>query len=251
MLRMGTNNPAFDKNSWITALNTSESGVCNQGKALSYKPLPGVKHRQGRVFCVEPGPSTYKRLEEAASTLGWDGMGLTTVQGAVSDTDGVALFPNVQFGVEWFGLSTCSGKSKASDDCVEVPAYQLDTFTAKHVVDKSVPIDILSIDTEGSDFTVMKSGLETIKQASYLEFEFHQQGNWNNQNLADAIEYVDELGFTCYWAGVGGLTRITECWLDVYGSFHSWSNVACVNRNNGSLLNIMETLFQQCLDRMK
>ena len=58
-------------------------------------------------------------------------------------------------------------------------------------IEKSVSIDVLSINTEGYDFTVLKSGREAIQQASSLGFEFHEVGNWSNQYLADAIKYLD------------------------------------------------------------
>ena len=54
---------------------------------------------------------------------------------------------------------------------------------------------------------------------------------------------MDELGFTCYWAGRGELWRITGCWQTHYGGAF-WSNVACANRRLApSLLQTMETVF--------
>ena len=58
-----------------------------------------------------------------------------------------------------------------------------------------------------------------------------------------AIDYLDEIGFTCYWAGRGELWRITQCWQRHYGGVF-WSNVACAHRRLApSLLEKMETVF--------
>ena len=62
-----------------------------------------------------------------------------------------------------------------------------------------------------------------------------------------AIDYLDEIGFTCYWAGHGELWRINGCWQSHYeGTF--WSNVACANRRLAPLLlEEMENLFLHTL----
>ena len=50
-------------------------------------------------------------------------------------------------------------------------------------------------------------------------------------------------GFTCYWASSTYLWRITECYFDVYETWHGWSNVACVHRSYTKLSNRMENRF--------
>ena len=58
---------------------------------------------------------------------------------------------------------------------------------------------------------------------------------------------MDELGFTCYWAGRSELWRITGCWQPHYGGAF-WSNVACANRRLApSLLERMERVFLDTL----
>ena len=61
--------------------------------------------------------------------------------------------------------------------------------------------------------------------------------------LKSAIDYLDEIGFTCYWAGSEELWRITDCWHPHYDGIY-WSNVACANRRLVPVLvQKMETLF--------
>ena len=60
------------------------------------------------------------------------------------------------------------------------------------------------------------------------------------------MRLLDGKGFTCYWAGIKKLWRITDCYLDWY-DWHGWSNVACVHRSQIELVGIMEGLFNRTL----
>jgi hypothetical protein len=66
--------------------------------------------------------------------------------------------------------------------------------------------------------------------------------------LKSVIDYMNGIGFTCYWAGRSELWRITDCWQPHYdGSF--WSNVACAHRQLAPvLLERMETLFLKTIE---
>jgi hypothetical protein len=65
------------------------------------------------------------------------------------------------------------------------------------------------------------------------------------QPIKIAVEHLDDIGFTCYWAGKGELWRITGCWQPQFRGAY-WSNVACANRQLApSLLRIMESIFQK------
>lgn len=61
---------------------------------------------------------------------------------------------------------------------------------------------------------------------------------------------MDELGFTCYWAGRGELWRITGCWQLLYGGAFR-ANVACANRQLAPfLLQKMETVFLETVSTL-
>ena len=111
-------------------------------------------------------------------------------------------------------------------------------------------IDLLSVDVEGYDWDVLLGGDATLKRVNYLEFEYHQVGNWPNHQLSTAIDKLKGQGFVCYWAGAfGQLWRISDCWQEYY-NLHYWSNVACVNVNQPSVETMaqrMEELFLQTL----
>ena len=98
-------------------------------------------------------------------------------------------------------------------------------------------VDILSIDTEGTDPHVIFAGTETLKKTRYLEFEVHRdlEGTpWATTTLQSVIEFLDNLQFDCFWAsGKGELFKITQCWNEQYeADSHCWSNVVCVKRGD-------------------
>lgn len=132
--------------------------------------------------------------------------------------------------------------------CQKVNMYTLDHYMNNVAKKKADTIHLLSIDVEGFDFDVMLGGKETLQRTAYLEFEYNWMGSWKEQKLADAIKYLNQFDFTCYWAGREKLWRLDEsCWLDHY-EYHTWSNVACVNRKlNTAVAKNMEAVFQQTL----
>ena len=80
---------------------------------------------------------------------------------------------------------------------------------------------MLLIDVEGFDFEVLRGRNSTLGNAEYVELQSersHPSLEWGNdlrqgrKPLKSAIDYLDNIGFTCYWAGSGKLWKITECW---------------------------------------
>ena len=115
------------------------------------------------------------------------------------------------------------------------------------------PIHFLRMDSE-ADYEVLYSGAGqggVLERVWYLEFQFHWQARWKEQQLKDIIN--DTLkDFACYWkGGKGNLWRMTGCWQDHYGT-HSWSYVACVNVRIEAAKPIaqkMEQVFQNTLSK--
>jgi hypothetical protein len=66
--------------------------------------------------------------------------------------------------------------------------------------------------------------------------------------LKSAIDFMNNIGFTCYWPGQGELWRITGCWQPHYDDSF-WSNIACAHRQLAPALHErMETLFLKTID---
>ena len=247
-LRMGSGDSRFDKNVWIETLTTKgrmklHNDVCGQASTPQF-PLTsnlGTPRKKSEVHCIEPMPATAKELARAANELGWTDVGFIVAHAAIGRNDGMASFPSSSsVGVENKGLENgCK-----SGLCENVVVYSLDSYVEQHV--SPYPIDYLSIDVEGFDFDVLLGGLnDTLPRVKYLEFEYNWMGSWKDQSLSDAVNLLDRVGFTCYWAGKNGLLwQITNCWLDQY-HVHVWSNVACISRHDRQMRSVAEDMHKR------
>jgi len=252
-LRMGTFDSGLKKKDWRDAMNEEaeiHKGVCGQDKTDEFV-LPAENNyvQKGEMHCIEPMTPTYEQLFKAATKLGYNQKGFIVTHAAVSKNDGTLLFPKgtgLKAGVENKGLSNC--KKKNDPNCHVVDVYTLQTYIRKFVEQSSLPINILSIDVEGFDFDVLLgAGDFVINNTEYLEFEYNWMGSWKEQHLFDAVKYLNQHEFTCYWAGIDRLWRITNCWM-VYYDIGTWSNIACVSRSLVPLLaKKMESIFQKTL----
>jgi hypothetical protein len=99
----------------------------------------------------------------------------------------------------------------------------------------NVPIiDILKIDTEGSDALVIEGARRLLKYqlVRCIIFEYSNLSPWIDMKLYDIVKYLDEHGYGCYLEGHGELWSISgECWHYMY-EFHAWSNVVCFDRKD-------------------
>lgn len=240
----------FGKRHWAEATGAN-SGICGQGSGDDEDFHKRDKGRPVEVHCVEALPQTARILTKGAEATRADQHGLKVHNYAIVGTPGVGsiLFPDGAdfFGEEGFSLAHCA-REEFRDKCVETPAATIDEYVDKHVaLTEGETIPYLSIDIEGFDYTAMKAATNTLQRTNYLEFEYHGQGDWLDQNLKDAIDMLSGHGLVCYWSGRSQLYRITNCWLD-YFDFHSWSNVACVSpQRQPKLAAKMEAVFRSSL----
>jgi len=248
----------FDKQKWGVALNIRDQGVCKQGALSENFPQPNdpnLPTRKVQVHCVEAMPQTVTHLQHAATATSANQHGFHVHNYAMvgAGAEPSILFPNPRgaTGQEWFGMAHCQNKVPADKDCTLVPAITVDQFVDKHVTTvQSTRIPYVSIDVEGYDYTIMKAAPQTLQRTDYLEFEFHDTGDWGYQDLKEAIDMLQQqAGLVCYFAGVHRLWRITHCWQETYGQFHAWSNVACVNPiHQPQLAQKMESIFDATLE---
>ena len=267
-LRMGTYNDQIHKADWKVAMEsksgTLHQSVCGQDSASDmFVILPAFQKKSttrpvGEMHCVEPMPKTFDSLEYSLQHLKYDKYGFHVTNAAISKESGTMYFPSntdENSGVENQGLATCTEEHMSKEDrektCRPVKVFSLKDFVDQKVKSKG-PIHILSIDVEGFDCDVLYgAGKEVLQRVEYLEFEYNWMGSWAKVHLLDVVEMLDETGFTCYWAGIDILWRITDCWQSFY-DIHAWSNVACVNRNTVPDLAIkMEEKFKSSLQKQK
>jgi len=262
-LRMGSNNPRFNKEDWKVAMfgNSADSaGACSQGESPSVELNPAQMQRPASMHCVEPVPATVERLVSSTASLGYNtnkDQKLIISPFAISKDDepsGLAFPTNAKAGKENLSLGKCNKESNWEEfGCQTVPVYSMDTygsqFMAEDLKNPEQNINILSIDAEGYDFSILQGGQKMLARSEYVEFEFHRYGTWRDHLLKDAVDMLDSLGFNCYWAGKGNLWRLNgeNCFFEHYET-KCWSNVACANRNLApELADIMEDTFLKTL----
>lgn len=194
-------------------------------------------HSVARVFgyCIEPMPSTFVAVKKAIDAVGLASH-VRAFRYAVSSKPGLTWFAgDVPAGVENLGMET---DSDSGDGKIATDVVTIDQFATAHRLRE---IHTLSVDTEGNDARVLIGAIESLPRVRLLEFEYHSVGHWATADLHDTVDYLDNLGFTCFWAGnAGQLWRLTNCWHDSYYADRWWSNVVCCNRRIGSLCKAME-----------
>lgn len=249
-------NPLLSPRAWHTALKSPKRPVCGIPAGSASSQATNFS-QHGKVYCIEPMPSTMQSLQRTLNaTPGLYSDHIVLTNAVMSNTTGTSLFPNGISGEEGSSLGDCSGgkeKNASSANCVSVPAYRLDDFYQQEIISNAhdQDIDILLIDAEGYDYEVIQGSKETLTRVKYLTFEVNLNHNWLRHSLVELIETTLS-DFTCYWAGKGKLWRITNCLggdtdigkaLKKTYEFHSWSNVACVRTTEVGLAKIMEHTF--------
>ena len=212
-----------------------------------------------QVHCIEPLPVTHEVLERANSLSNYAAKGLNIHSVAISSESGTVFFPKprqdgelykrVNVGTENKGIGSCTRMDEADrvKHCIPVHVMTLDSFVAKYLPLEGT-IQYILTDVEGYDFDVLLGANNTLHRTEYLEFEFNRKDRWGlkDRSIAKAVNDLDNHGFTCYWAGVNKLWRITNCLLQEYETAKFWSNVACVNRKLAvDLASEMELLFMK------
>ena len=258
MARMGTGNKKFDKAVCRHAIGANpNSSAC--GQAVDTNVVIQKGHViEGEIHCIVPLPINYAKLMDAREKSGLvDSIVLS--KAAIAATNGMAKFPNDDFAHKQeqmygarpkvWGIFTCENLDPNTGAvCEDVPQLSLQSFVNKYV-NSTGPINMLLIDTEGSDFDVLFGAGDVLDRTEYLEFEYHEVGSWSNYHIMDAVNLLDQKQFTCYWLGDEELWRITGCYIGYYDLIHQWSNVGCVHRSQKELASVMETAFQETLQK--
>ena len=154
------------------------------------------------------------------------------LQMALGRSEGMATFPALAAGEEVGEVceGTCDMGQFAGRFESEPRFEDVTVETLDGIIDGRV--DYLSLDVEGHDPLVLDGGIETVKRARLVEFEYHFRGAWARETLKGRTEQFDELGFDCYLQGAhGSLWRLTGACFDEAFEVRRWANVVCVRRD--------------------
>lgn len=147
-----------------------------------------------RAFCIEPGSSAADRLDAAIShRADWK-----QLRAAISDVAGDALFFVSQSDVGSSLLQPVAGQTSQWAQTVDietVPTRRLDEIAES---EKWSRIDLLKIDTQGADLSVLQSAGEVLN-ASFvggvlIEANFHRMYE-QQASFGDVYNYLTKRGF--------------------------------------------------------
>lgn len=249
MLRMFTRQPEIDLKLWLDKADFVKKPACpidwdlwNRIKKLK-KPAFNYRH-----YCIEPIRENFEVVRRTSEELGYNRMGLSVHQVAISNSDypSTFKFPEVfgKSGIETYGIhkayENVDLKEKNKGTFYEVKLTSVDRFVRDEGISN---VDILKIDTEGNDALVILGSVRTLSilRPRYITFENHGIGHWKKANLKETIDLLDGLAYTCFWAlNDGFLVRITSCWESSY-EYKGWSNIACYDRNNKETAEALES----------
>lgn len=105
-----------------------------------------------------------------------------------------------------------------------VPVMTLDEIMFREGLDH---VDVLKIDTEGHDASVIRGGINALKRGavSFVIFEFTDQ--WV-ESFRPMGEMFEKFGYSCYGDMRYGFLKYTHgCWTDAFQARY-WGNAFCV-----------------------
>lgn len=232
---------------WDDGLKTYgvPAGACGQNEfrgvgkvsSLSLNKLSDASAGGPKVLCVEPMPSTARMLQNLTASFFGKSGSFEVVQAAVSDqiTNQTVLFPNARAGAEDAGIAHSSSQGGELVPVAQVTVDQLMEQRGFKTV------DVLTIDTEGHDPSVIKGAETTLKygKVRLLVFEVHQDlanTAWATTPLIAVLQKLDSWQYDCYLPDNGGkVHRLTGVWNEEMESKYrpmGWSNVACVKKKD-------------------
>lgn len=243
-LKMGTRDSAIvDMPTWLKAVDGNPAQDVEPMVQMLAPITATTTKRPGTIHCIEPLPMTYEAVKKASESTKVNLMGFVLHQVAITDKEGLQDFPivdvgndyhhKVSIGAKEVGVHSCAGLTDADkkQKCKAVEGMTLDTFVNKNIPNTN-KINVLLVYANAFEYEVLLGAKAALSRVEYLEFAFNHKNGWANpdHNLTAAVDMLNDIGLTCFWAGNKKLWRITGCSLPHYSTAKFWSNIACANR---------------------
>lgn len=149
--------------------------------------------RNWKGICIEPGPEEFKKLNENRKSI--------NVNCCISDYDGESEYTYIEgYSMMLSGLSESYNQSHQNRinnevnhyggniNRIKMPVYKLQTILEKHDITE---VDYCSVDTEGSEFNIIKSIDYDKTNIKIFSIE-------NNYGDTKIKEYLETKGYTLY-----------------------------------------------------
>lgn len=181
-------NVAFIKESCKPGMTVLDIGAHLGLMSVTISQLVG---KNGRIYCFEPTPNTYKILTKIIELNGAENI-VTPVNAAVAKEEGTMDFYLASD--EGSNSNSLVSKNHRDRVPVKINVTTIDSFVQKHSLTQ---LDFLKIDAEGSEYEVLLGGLNSFTRFNpKIILALHPPLiENNNQNIEDIYNLLIKLNY--------------------------------------------------------
>ena len=149
----------------------------------------------GKVIAYEPIPDMYERLIELCNENAALGSALEVYPYALSNSEGTIDFCIAEDAPWYSGILERQYDMPTRVRHISVESHKLD-----NLIDESLPIHYIKIDTEGAEWEVLKGAVQLIKRCRpFISFEFGECSYRNYEvDPKDVFEFFERSGYRLY-----------------------------------------------------
>ncbi|PCJ89758.1 MAG: hypothetical protein COA57_00975 [Flavobacteriales bacterium] len=154
--------------------------------------------RKGKIFSFEPTPSTFKLLKKTISINDLSKV-VILLNKAVSKHHGKAVFYATELEAHNSNSLVENTRSIYNENSIEVEVTSVDYFVANN----STNIDLIKIDAEGVELSVLTGAYKTIEKYSpNILLALHPNSiEKNGDSLLEIWNYISQFDYTIKWKG--------------------------------------------------
>lgn len=186
-----------------------------------------MEARTGKGLLFEPSPEAVSR---ARANLSAYGERVEIVQAALGSEPGEGVFYAEAESGETSSLVRAFSQKGATP--MRVSVTTLDHELEKRSVDY---VDFVKVDAEGLDLQVLKGARKTLrsKKIGIVQFEYNFPWALTGCTLADAINFLEEVGYAVFLLKSSGLYHINY---RRYGEYFGFSNYVGISEPNKAMV---------------
>ncbi len=145
----------------------------------------GQKHKNCRIWCVEPSKRSFDFLQRNVRVNGLEGV--TLIHKAISDVSGASI--------AFYESQAAPGHSSICAGRAEEPVVlQVETLSLADLLADLPRVDLLKMDVEGAENLVFTPGLD-LSRVGTLFIEYHNFATIGHRNLPGLLHMLEASGF--------------------------------------------------------